>query len=259
MSFSDHLSAANIPFGIASGAHHSDRTVATRLHDHVVFLRDLELDGCPLEIQQALKEVRRPVLTACGYNNAEQLQPTLNSLAAIPKDELRKLRASLRDVLDDPSAVSKHGVPVDQVRMHLPVDIRGFTDFSCSIQHVLNASEAATGQREMPPGALHFPIAYSGRASSVVVSGTSIRRPHGQFYEGDKIVFGPSRMLDFELEVGCIIGKPSKLGERVAVQDADEHIFGLVLLNDWSGELLAFGPETHLKGNGSNADECECC
>jgi fumarylacetoacetase len=126
--------------------------------------------------------------------------------------------------------------------MYLPVEVKGFTDFSCSREHMLNAGEAATGVRSMPPGGLHFPIGYTGRASTVVVSGTPIRRPYGQFYDSEKkVVFGPSRWMDFELEMACIIGKPSKFGERVAVGDADEHIFGFVLLNDWSGESRTSG------------------
>ncbi|KAJ0308205.1 hypothetical protein COL516b_003474 [Colletotrichum fioriniae] len=86
----------------------------------------------------------------------------------------------------------------------------------------------------MPPAAPYLPIGYSGRPSSIVLSGTKITRPYGQYRDGNSIGFGPSRALDYELEVACIIGKPTQLGDRVAVTDADEHMFGLVLLNDWS-------------------------
>ncbi|KAF6845343.1 X-Pro dipeptidyl-peptidase C-terminal non-catalytic domain-containing protein [Colletotrichum musicola] len=200
MSFSQHFSIANIPYGIASSAGHP-KAVATRIGDLVVFLADLEL-----------------------------------------------LRKSIRNLLSDDSVLSKYGIPISSVRVHLPLDIGGFTDFSCSKEHLLNASEAVMGQKSMPPAAPYLPIGYGGRPSSIVVSGTKIIRPYGQYRDGDKIGFGPTRALDYELEVACIIGKPTRLGERVPISDADEHIFGLVLLNDWSArdiqgfEMNPLGP-----------------
>lgn len=161
----------------------------------------------------------------------------MNDLAAAGKGELGLLRRSIRDLLSDDSVLSKYGIPISSIQLHLPLDIGGFTDFSCSKEHLLNASEAVMGQKSMPPAAPYLPIGYGGRPSSIVVSGTKIVRPYGQYRDGDKIGFGPTRALDYELEVACIIGKPTKLGERVPISDADEHIFGLVLLNDWSGEL----------------------
>lgn len=120
--------------------------------------------------------------------------------------------------------------------MHLPLAVGGFTDFSCSTEHLLNASEAMTGARSLPPAALHYPIGYGGRASSVVVSGTDIARPLGQYSDsGGNVVFGPSRAVDFELEMAAVIGCPSRLGEPIPIDEADEHVFGVVLLNDWSG------------------------
>ena len=113
--------------------------------------------------------------------------------------------------------------------------IGDFTDFSCSKEHLLNGSEAILGVRSLPPSFLKFPISYTGRTSSIVVSGTPIRRPRGQFRSGDDVVYGPTKQLDYELEVACIIGKPTKMGDIVSPDDAEEHIFGLVLLNDWSG------------------------
>lgn len=123
--------------------------------------------------------------------------------------------------------------------MHLPIYVGDFADFSCSLSHVLNASEAVTGVRSEPPGFRHFPIGYCGRASSVVASGTTIRRPLGQFRSADGgVTFGASRAVDFELEVACVIGKPSAFGAPISVEDAEEHMFGFVALNDWSGMAL---------------------
>lgn len=102
------------------------------------------------------------------------------------------------------------------------------------------------GVRQLPPAGPYYPIGYNGRASSVRVSGTPVTRPWGQYYKqgsATEVVFGPSQSFDFELEMAAIVGKPSKLGERVSIEDADEHIFGLVLLNDWSGEFRPMSPQ----------------
>jgi fumarylacetoacetase len=128
-------------------------------------------------------------------------------------------------------------VSADDVTMHLPVSSRDFTDFSCSKDHVLNAGEAIQGKRYLPPGFLYFPIGYSGRTSSLVVSGTPVVRPKGQYKNADgNVEHGPTQRLDYELEMACIVGKPSELGKPVAIKDADEHIFGIVIVNDWSGK-----------------------
>lgn len=127
--------------------------------------------------------------------------------------------------------------------MHLPVLSRDFTDFSCSKDHVLNAGEAIQKKRYLPPGFLHFPIGYSGRTSSLIVSGTPVVRPKGQFRDAQgEVNYRPTEQLDYELELACIVSKPTKLSESVASKDADDHIFGLVLLNDWSGTFNLFKP-----------------
>lgn len=110
-----------------------------------------------------------------------------------------------------------------------------FTDFSCSKDHLLNGSEAIANVRSLPPAFLKFPISYNGPTSSIVVSETPIRRPRGQFRVGDDVVYGATKELDYELEVACIIGRPTAMGDIVSLKDAEDHIFGLVLLNDWSG------------------------
>ncbi|KAK1454183.1 X-Pro dipeptidyl-peptidase C-terminal non-catalytic domain-containing protein [Colletotrichum melonis] len=208
-------------------------------------------------IFQHCSEVDRPASKFSGLNNIHfgqglenyvTLPPTLNALAAVEKTELGILRKNIQQTLSDESTLSEHGVPIAKVQLHLPIKVDGFTDFSCSKEHLLNASEAVVGKASMPPAAPYLPIGYSGRPSSIVLSGTNITRPYGQYRDGNSIGFGPSRALDYELEVACIIGKPTQLGDRVAVTDADEHIFGLVLLNDWSArdiqgfEMSPLGP-----------------
>lgn len=160
---------------------------------------------------------------------------------SLPRPMHRNLRKAVQQVLGskgptDPELEScRHSI--QEVTMHLPLTIGDFTDFSCSQNHVLNASEAMTGKRSMPPGFLHFPVGYTGRSSSIVVSNTPIKRPLGQYRDqSGNVIFGPSKQVDFELEVGVVIGRPSRHGTPVSLEDAEDHIFGLALLNDWSGE-----------------------
>jgi fumarylacetoacetase len=116
---------------------------------------------------------------------------------------------------------------------------------------VLNASEAVFGKRTLPSGFEYFPVGYHGRSSTVVISGTGVVRPKGQFRDGEKVVFGATRKLDYELEVAAVIGKASMMGEPVGIEDADEYIFGCVLVNDWSGEFpLSLGPRRRAGGKG---------
>ncbi|KAJ2901684.1 hypothetical protein MKZ38_001554 [Zalerion maritima] len=225
--YTNHFSLDNLPYGVAS-RDGCLRSVVTRVNDQVYFLNRL-----PINVSEEIKEAVD--------------QPTLNALAALEKSQLLQLREEIRSSVT--IAASATAVNFKDVTMHMPVDVPGFTDFSCSKEHTLNAGEAVMGIRKLPPGMLHFPVGYTGRSSSIVVSGTPILRPYGQF-RGAKgeVVFGPSQQLDYEMELGCIIGKPSKFGERVSVNDADEHIFGLVLVNDWSArdiqglEMVPLGP-----------------
>lgn len=135
----------------------------------------------------------------------------------------------------------------------MPVAIGDFTDYSASTNHVLNASHAVTGTRAYPPGFHKYPIGYAGRCSSIEVSPTSVVRPLGQFIEDysapeKEIIFGPTCALDYELEVGAVIGTPVEPGTYLEAKDADKHIFGLVLVNDWSArdvqglEMNPLGP-----------------
>lgn len=147
----------------------------------------------------------------------------------------------MQHILDPNSGIS---IPptategIQHVTMHLPIRVSEFTDFSCSKDHVLNASEVMTGTRKAPPGFLHFPVGYAGRSSSIIVSGTPIRRPLGQYRDGNtgNVIYGPTRQLDYELEIACIVGQPLPYGSSITAVDAEDHIFGLVLLNDWSGK-----------------------
>ncbi|KAI1738491.1 fumarylacetoacetase [Xylaria scruposa] len=228
MAYTEHFSIANIPYGIASDASHAN-SVATRLGDNVFFVADLDLN-CGESMQAAL------------------VQPTLNALAAQTREDLKLLRASIQKRLSDQAIVFEYGKSINSVTLHMPVDVREFTDYSCSKEHGENASVALFGKSLVPESFPHCPLGYSGRPSSIVVSGTPIRRPCGLYKVGDKVEYGVCKALDYELEMACIIGKPSNLGEHVPLKDADDHVFGLVLLNDWSArdiqgfEMMPLGP-----------------
>ena len=123
-------------------------------------------------------------------------------------------------------------IPVAEVQWQLPFAVADYVDFYSSLEHATNMGRMFRPDQEpLTPNWRHLPIGYHGRAGTVVVGGTEIRRPHGHRKAGD---FGPSQKLDFELELGFVIGRPSHLGEPVPVERALEHVFGLVLLNDWS-------------------------
>ena len=126
---------------------------------------------------------------------------------------------------------------MSDVTMHLPFTVTEYTDFYAGRQHAFNVGSLFRDPANaLPPNWLHIPIGYNGRASTVVVSGTDFHRPMGQLKgpQDDMPSFGPSKRLDIELEMGAVVGTPSEMGQRVSVDEADDMIFGYVLLNDWS-------------------------
>lgn len=139
----------------------------------------------------------------------------------------------------DPGALSLL-VPISQIESRLPANIRDYTDFYASIFHATNIGKMFRPDNPLLPNYKHMPIGYHGRASSVVVSGTPIRRPSGQTKTDDEATpkFGPSRVLDYEIELGFFVGRGNDLGEPVSIAEAEEYIFGLCLVNDWSARDL---------------------
>jgi fumarylacetoacetase len=142
-------------------------------------------------------------------------------------------------------------VPMSEIQMLLPAQIGDYTDFYSSREHASNVGTMLRGpENALMPNWLHLPVAYHGRASSIVVSGTDVVRPRGQSKPSDAPapIFGPSKSLDFELEMGMLIGLGNALGQSIPIQSAAEHIFGLVLVNDWSArdiqawEYVPLGP-----------------
>ncbi|RMC36333.1 fumarylacetoacetase [Paracoccus alkanivorans] len=161
--------------------------------------------------------------------------PQLNGFIAQGRAKWDEIRARLTELLAEGGDESLPLVAMADARLHLPVRVSEFTDFYASKNHAFNVGVLFRGpENALPAQWTHMPIGYNGRASSVVVSGTPIRRPMGQLKGEEGPVWSPCRRLDLELELGAIIGGDSPLGERVGVAEAERMIFGYVLLNDWS-------------------------
>lgn len=222
----DHpFSIQNLPYGIFSVAGRSAR-VGVAIGDYVLDLKLLE---------------ERGLVPRLGVFGESSLNPLMEKGAAA----WRQLRESIQELLDernprvrdDRSLHEQVLIPIQQVMLHFPVQVGDYTDFYSSKQHASNVGAMFRGKENaLLPNWLHLPVAYHGRSSSLVLSGASIRRPYGQIKRADESQprFEPSREMDFELEVGAFIGTGNKLGEPIPVGRAHEHLFGLVLVNDWS-------------------------
>jgi fumarylacetoacetase len=163
--------------------------------------------------------------------------PTINALMAIGPPSVAQLRAHLVAILRaDAAADDSLLVPVNEAELQLPVTISEFTDFYASLYHATNVGRLFRPDNPLFPNYKYLPIAYHGRSSSIVVSGASIARPSGQLKRPDaeQPVFAPSERLDYEMEIGAFVGPGSTLGQPVRIDDAERHLFGLCLLNDWS-------------------------
>jgi fumarylacetoacetase len=232
----------NLPFGIFS--------TSTQLAPRVgVAIGDQVLDLAALADAGLLGSIDRNALAS----------RTLNAFIGLGKPVWRETRQRLQALLsaDDPAlhdnAVLRQQtlVPMAQARMHLPLDIPGYTDFYSSKEHATNVGRMFRDpENALLPNWLEIPIGYNGRASSVVVSGTEVKRPVGQIKLPDaaRPVFAPCNKLDFELEMAFVVGRNSKLGERIPVDQAEDWIFGMVVMNDWSArdiqqwEYVPLGP-----------------
>ena len=185
-------------------------------------------------------------------------QPFLNDFIALGKEKTRAVRNRLSEILDsdldewDASQLADYFLhQQDEVEMLLPVRVGDYTDFYSSREHATNIGTMFRGKENaLMPNWLHLPVGYHGRASSIVVSGTPVTRPMGQQLpkDAEAPVFGPSKLLDFELEMGFVVGQNTALGDRVPVDQAEDYIFGLTLFNDWSArdiqkwEYVPLGP-----------------
>ncbi len=250
---SSDFSLANIPFGIISTAADPSPRVGVAIGAHVL---DLKALASHPDFSKLF-----PGIDGLGIFS----QTTLNAFAALGRAVHRQVRETIQEILsanttnpaflkENEELRAKALLPRPTVRAHLPMQIGDYTDFYAGYHHAYNVGVLFRGpQNAFQPNYTHLPVGYHGRSSSIVPSGTPIRRPAGQILldptaDPKQPVTGPSRRLDFELELGCFIARPSQMGESVSIDKAEEYIFGYVLLNDWSArdiqawEYVPLGP-----------------
>lgn len=224
-----HFSIHNLPYGVFTAPNSNEPRIGVAIGDYVLDMRVFH--DLALFEDDFLNE------------SAVFAASTLNPFMALGREKWRAARRAIQrqlqpgEFLDHDTFRSMAFHHRDSVTMHLPVDIGDYTDFYSSREHATNVGALFRGpENALPENWLHMPLAYHGRASSVVVGGTNVIRPNGQIRpDGDGIPrFGPTGRMDFELEVGMLIGPGNAHGEPIAVGDAWHHIFGLVLVNDWS-------------------------
>lgn len=230
----------NLPYGVFSTTELSPR-LGVAIGDFVLDLWELEQEG--------LISAGDPGTFAVGLNTLMHLGPKIWSRTRARISEL--LRHDNPELRDNQQLRDSALIPRANVTMHLPFTVSGYTDFYSSKEHATNVGVMFRGKdNALQPNWLHMPIAYNGRASTVVVSGTKVKRPRGQLKPPnvDVPTFGPCKRLDFELEMGVVVGQPSPIGGMLSESQAEEMIFGFVLLNDWSArdiqqwEYVPLGP-----------------
>lgn len=233
----------NLPFGIFK-TQSSNSRVGIAIGDQVLdlsvlnklgFLDDFKIDDSVFS-NQYLND-----FIALGKPLCRSIRHRISNLLSINNPDLRDNKDARYKVLNFMS----------NVQMQMPVKVGDYTDFYSSVDHATNVGTMFRDPANaLLPNWKHLPVGYHGRASSIIVSGTSFHRPKGQTKpaDSDSPVFGPTKLLDFELEVAFIIGKQTQLGESVSTAAADDHIFGLALFNDWSArdiqtwEYVPLGP-----------------
>jgi len=233
----------NIPFGVFKTVEKSPR-VATIIGDTVIDLAELAKAG---------------YFSDLDVDTAVFSQSYINDFMALGKKAARAVRDRISDLFEKNNTELVGNTQVlanvlhnqKEVELLLPVRVGDYTDFYSSREHATNVGTMFRDpDNALLPNWLHLPVGYHGRASSIVVSGTEIHRPKGQQRPDDSQppVFGPCKLLDFELEMAFIIGQPTKMGESISTAEADDYIFGLALFNDWSArdiqkwEYIPLGP-----------------
>ena len=220
----------NLPFGVFSRRGEVERRIGVAIGDKIVDVA--ESLSANLWSGEA-----RDVARWCD-------RPTLNELMQAPKDSLSKFRARLSELLvgtpGDEGAINPLPpgalVQMSDAKMHPPAEIGNYTDFYASIYHATNVGKLFRPDAPLLPNYKYVPIGYHGRASSLVLSGSDVTRPSGQTLSSGALTptFGPSQMLDYEAEIGFFVGKGNELGNPIGIEDAEEHLFGVCLVNDWS-------------------------
>ncbi|MBB5332787.1 fumarylacetoacetase [Chryseobacterium koreense] len=237
------FSIHNIPFGVAV-FNKEYIACCTRIGDLIVDLATLYDYGFFDEIN--------------GLDENVFEAYTLNEFIELGKPVTNAVRLKLQQILgedsklaNDEKSIADCFFELDQVKMMMPVHVPNYTDFYSSIEHATNVGKMFRDpENALLPNWRHLPVGYHGRASSIVISGTDIIRPKGQMKPpgADSPIFGPSKQLDFELEMAFIVNKNTEMGESISTADAEDAIFGMVLFNDWSArdiqswEYVPLGP-----------------
>ena len=226
-----HFPIQNLPYGVCKPKDGGEVFVATAIGDYVLNLSELEkagvFDGPNLDGKEVFNRTTLNAFMGLGREAWSEARTVISNL--LSKDE-----PTLRD---NESLRNKVLKKRDEVEMMLPVDIGDYTDFYSSEQHAFNVGTMFRGpENALKPNWKHLPVGYHGRASSVVASGTELHRPQGQILsdDGETPIFSPCKLLDFELEMGFLTGPGNQLGDNISVKNARDHIFGLMLVNDWS-------------------------
>jgi fumarylacetoacetase len=240
------FSIHNLPYGIFSetkdAAGNNKRRAGVAIGEHVLDLSVLETEG---------------LLSLEGGSYFDQ--PTLNAFIDSGRDNWTKARTTIQTLLSSDNVTLRDNADLQRkalfkqadVTMHLPVRVPGFTDFYSSKEHATNVGTMFRDPNNaLLPNWTEMPVGYNGRASTVIVSGTDIVRPSGQLKPNpdDRPIFSACKRLDFELETAFVVGKGNHIGQPIAVDEASDHIFGMVLLNDWSArdiqkwEYVPLGP-----------------
>jgi fumarylacetoacetase len=220
----------NLPFGVFSRKGDSERRVGVAIGDQIVDIG--ESLSANLWSGKA-----RDVARWCD-------RPSLNELMQAPRDSLSQFRARLSELLTgtpgDDSVINPLPpgalVPMADAVMFRPAEIGDYTDFYASIYHATNVGKIFRPDSPLLPNYKYVPIGYHGRASSIVISGAEVTRPNGQMLANGakEPTFGPTQMLDYEAEVGFFVGRGNDLGKAVPIDQAEERLFGICLVNDWS-------------------------
>ncbi len=234
----------NIPFGVFMPDDDDTVTIGTRIGDTAIDLSALHQLGYFENI-----EIPDDVF----------FQDTLNDFISLGKETTRKVRNAIAHIFDEKNSALKDNdehrkkmlFDIKNVQMLMPVFVQDYTDFYSSKEHAENVGTMFRGKENaLMPNWLHLPVGYHGRASSIIVSGEDIHRPKGQTKadDADSPSFGPSKLLDFELEMAFITGEGKPLGQRIDIDETEDYIFGMVLFNDWSArdiqkwEYVPLGP-----------------
>lgn len=222
----------NIPFSVCFLIKQNTTRCCTRIGDFVIDLHSLERDG---------------LLNSCHYKYSHDNPifggETLNKFIEQGRETWKDVRKSLQKIfVSDSEFNNSESIlsalhKIEDVENRMPVFVQDYTDFYSSKNHAFNMGAILRGpDNALQPNWVHLPVGYHGRASTIVVDRTKIRRPRGQIKppNSEVPIFSECKRLDYEVEIGVVIGKSNKMGQPVKVKEAEEYIFGLVLLNDWS-------------------------